>query len=118
MFERVSEFDEGRLRRNDHVRSKILAIATELENIKVSPKQATVGGGGGMTTIPDDYARCHGTNLRYDLGYGEFPEDTALAGHPQCRDCLRRTAPMRDNVLYSYFAPPEFTTTCPERIAP
>jgi hypothetical protein len=33
MFERVSEFDEGRLRRNDHVRSKILAIATELENI-------------------------------------------------------------------------------------
>ena len=59
-----------------------------------------------MRTLPDDYARC--------VGFVE-PYGTPEA---QCLDCLRRTAPMRDNVLYSYMAPPEFTTTCPERIAP
>jgi hypothetical protein len=61
-----------------------------------------------MSTLPDDYARCHGKGL--GGGYA-MP-------WPECLDCLRRTAPMRDNVLYSYMAPPEFTTTCPERIAP
>jgi hypothetical protein len=69
-----------------------------------------------MTTLPDDYARCQGVSVFSDEGW--------LTGTPiwqpkrECRDCLRRTAPMRDNVLYSYMAPPEFTTTCPERIAP
>jgi hypothetical protein len=58
-----------------------------------------------MTTLPDDYARCQGKGL----GGGASPE---------CLNCLRRTALMRDHVLYSYMAPPEFTTTCPERIAP
>ena len=60
-----------------------------------------------MTTLPDDYTRCHGV---YDA--------ERLLFNWQCLDCLRRTAPMRDNVLYSYMAPPEFTTTCPERLAP
>lgn len=36
--------------------------------------------------------------------------------HP-CVGCLRRTAPMRDQPT-RYMLPPEFTTTCPERIAP
>jgi hypothetical protein len=66
-----------------------------------------------MTTLPDDYARCEGVPLR-QIG-GHVPQWSSE--HP-CIDCLRRTAPMRDNVLYSYFAPPEFTTTCPEGIAP
>jgi hypothetical protein len=60
-----------------------------------------------MTTLPDDYARCHGA---YD--------SSRLLFHWQCRECLRCTAPMRDNVLYSYMTPPEFTTTCPDRLAP
>jgi hypothetical protein len=55
-------------------------------------------------TLPDDYARCHGVTLR------------VLLKKP-CVLCLRRTAPMRDQP-YSYMTPPEFTTTCPERIAP
>ena len=59
-------------------------------------------------TLPDDYARCRG---RF---YGHHPNDL----NHWCLDCLRRTAPMRDNVLYSYMTPPKFTTTCPERIAP
>ena len=64
-----------------------------------------------MTILPDDYARCHGA---YDPPLGSGEAQMVI----QCCDCLRRTAPMRDNVLYSYMAPPEFTTTCPERIAP
>jgi hypothetical protein len=66
-----------------------------------------------MTTLPDDYARCHGVLPRQIGGY--VPQWSSK--HP-CVACLRRTAPMSDNVLYSYFAAPEFTTTCPERIAP
>lgn len=62
-------------------------------------------------TLPDDYARCHGV-YQPPLGSGYAHP------MPQCVDCLRRTARMRDNKLYSYMAPPEFTTTCPERIAP
>ena len=58
-------------------------------------------------TLPDDYARCHGA---YD--------HARLLFHSQCRECLRHAAPMRDNKLYSYMTPPDFTTTCPERIAP
>ena len=62
-------------------------------------------------SLPDDYARCHGA-YRPPLGSG-YAQMV-----PECVDCLRRTAPMRDNKLYSYMAPPELTTTCPERIAP
>jgi hypothetical protein len=65
-----------------------------------------------MTTLPDDYARCHGAFPRSIGGYEarwstDFP----------CVACLRRTAPMRDQP-YWFMTPPEFTTTCPERIAP
>jgi hypothetical protein len=60
-----------------------------------------------MSTLPDDYARCHGKGL--GGGYA-MP-------WPECLDCLRRTAPMRDQPTW-YMLPPEFTTTCPERIAP
>ena len=63
-----------------------------------------------MITLPDDY-RCHGWRISRFTGAG-------YAMKKACRNCLRRTAPMRDNVLYSFMAPPEFTTTCPERIAP
>ena len=61
-------------------------------------------------TLPDDYARCHGA-YRPPLGSG-YAQMV-----PECVDCLRRTAPMRDQP-YWFMSPPEFTTTCPERIAP
>lgn len=64
-----------------------------------------------MTAILDDYARCHG-KYKPPLGSG-----CALL-HPACLNCLCRAAPMRDNKLYSFMPPPEFTTTCPKRIAP
>lgn len=60
-------------------------------------------------TLLDDYARCHGRTI---------PDHRDWRWHPQCYACLRRTYPRFDNVLYSYMPPPEFTTTCPERIAP
>ena len=66
-----------------------------------------------MTTLPDDYARCHGRTRD-----GNEVVVVTARPHDQCADCLRCNAPMRDNVLYSYMAPPEFTTTCPERLAP
>ena len=68
-------------------------------------------------TLPDDYARCHGA-YRLEIGIGK---NTSLSGcqwREPCINCLRRTAPMRDNKLYSYISPPDFTTTCPERIKP
>jgi len=58
------------------------------------------------TTLPDDYARCHGV-----------PDPVGMV-NLQCLDCLRRNVPYPDNVLYSYMTPPDFTTACPERIAP
>ena len=66
---------------------------------------------GKLTTLPDDYARCHGQSEWHPAG-------GAVWWKRPCRDCLRRTAPMWDNKLYSYMTPPKFTTTCPERIAP
>lgn len=63
-------------------------------------------------TLPDDYARCRGVMPPLGIG-GYIPHWK----HP-CVDCLRRTAPMRENKLYSYMPPPDFTSTCPERISP
>ena len=62
-------------------------------------------------TLPDDYARCHGA---YDppLGTGY-----ALLA-PDCRDCLRRSTPVERYSSTRFMTPPDFTTTCPERIAP
>jgi hypothetical protein len=63
-----------------------------------------------MTTLPDDYARC----------YGRIDDQLKREGQvlmAACIYCLRRTAPMRDQPTW-YMLPPEFTTTCPERIAP
>jgi hypothetical protein len=57
-------------------------------------------------TLPDDYARCYGV-----------PDPHGLV-IIQCCNCLRRTAPVRDDRLCLYMVPPDFTTTCPERIAP
>jgi hypothetical protein len=68
-----------------------------------------------MTTLPHDYARCHGMRVPDPKLDGMLALMTLA---DPCRDCLRRTDSMSDNVLYSYFAAPEFTTTCPERIAP
>jgi hypothetical protein len=68
-----------------------------------------------MTTLPDDYARCHGA-MRFQIGVRKN-EPSSVALKKPCRDCLRRTAPMRDQPTW-YMLPPEFTTTCPERIAP
>jgi hypothetical protein len=64
-------------------------------------------------TLPDNYDRCHGAFSRLMGGY-----DARWSSEFPCIECLRRTARMEDNKLYSFMTPPEFTTTCPERIAP
>ena len=62
-------------------------------------------------TLPRDVARCQGA---YDpplgTGYAQLM--------PACQDCQRRTAPMEDNVLYSFMATHEFDPdgSCPYRI--
>jgi hypothetical protein len=61
-----------------------------------------------ITGIPDDYARCGGRTI---------PDRRDWRWHPQCHGCLRRTTP-RMIGYGSFMAPPDFTTTCPERIAP
>ena len=68
-------------------------------------------------TIPDDYARCQGS-VRFAIGVGRNDPSGGYEWRRPCIDCLRRTSPMEDNKLYSYMTPPEFTTTCPERLAP
>jgi len=70
-----------------------------------------------ITILPDDYARCSGS-IRFAIGVGSNTSTTGYVLKKACVDCLRRTAPIRDNVLYSYMTPPDFTATCPERIAP
>jgi len=64
-------------------------------------------------TLPDDYRRCYG-HLPRQIG-GFIPQWSTE--HP-CVDCLRRTSiSERPNFMRS-MEPPDFTTTCPERIAP
>jgi len=67
-------------------------------------------------TLPDDYARCHG-RLQFAVGVrNNFRYDYPL--RDACVHCLRRTSiAERPNFMRS-MEPPDFTTTCPERIAP
>jgi hypothetical protein len=61
-----------------------------------------------MTYLPFDVARCQGWTA--DLYTTER--------HPQCADCLRRTAPW-NQYRQVVMLPPEFSQgKCPERIEP
>jgi hypothetical protein len=65
---------------------------------------------------PDFRARCHGA-LQIAIGVGRNEPSGGHRLKKPCLDCLRRSAPMRGQP-YWFMTPPDFTTTCPERIAP
>jgi len=66
-------------------------------------------------TLPN-YYRCFG-RLKFAMGVqSNFRHDYPFK--EECVACLRRTVPAESYSFTHFITPPDFTTTCPERIAP